>query len=788
MPVLRWAGLLLLILSPPLGAQVSVSGTVYDTVSGRPIAHAVVRVTGVDTTSLANGAGRFRIVLQPGRYTLEIRKIGFHMGSVSIVVTDTAVVQDVYLEPIALDLEALVVTAEGENPATRIIRAAIARKNDVLDRIHDYRYDAYVKLVIRDAAKPRDSTDAVLLLTETQTAAYWQKPDKYLETIVARRQSSNLNADNNLVSVGQIVNFNRDRIELAKYAIVSPTADDALDHYDYHLLDTLEIDGRVVFRLAIEPRSDAVPLFAGLIDIADSTWDVLAIDVGVNEAARVEFFDNLRYRQRMRDHGDDRWMPFEIMFTGEIHFGIPIPGLPKRIGFEHIVTLKDFRFDEGDAPPDLGEFIVVVDERADDADSASWEAARPNPLATVEQAAYVRIDSMEHEPAGVGSYLGTGFGLVLLATANRDFFRFNRVDGAYLGAGRTWRDWSPDLVVRTQLGYGTSSNLWQYEFGGRYRFSERQRFWLGAYGQDGIVNRPTLVSSGYNPTYLALIARLDPLDYYRERGYRLTASTKLVNFTTFGLVFRDVEQTSVERNTSYSLFKKDGEARPNAPIADGRLRSLTATLTYDSRALLKSKGRDFRIGSLQYSRISVEYEVSNPSLIPSDFKYQRLGLRVFRQQRTLGFGLTSFTGYGGIGWGNLPPQRYFTVDFGRGAFFEKGGFNTLDQINFGGDRVVMLVANHDFDNLLFRRLPLLEKLPFTFQIHGGVFWSEFKGQRPPDANGLIPTATSAYSELGFGLANLTPWISPFNFGVFFSWQLSNYGTRSFEFRIGVPGV
>jgi len=73
-------------------------------------------------------------------------------------------------------------------------------------------------------------------------------------------------------------------------------------------------------------------------------------------------------------------------------------------------------------------------------------------------------------------------------------------------------------------------------------------------------------------------------------------------------------------------------------------------------------------------------------------------------------------------------------------------------------------------------------------VHGGVFWTEFKRARPGDENALIPTATSAYSELGFGLANLTPWISPFNFGVFFTWQLSNYGTRRFEFRIGVPGV
>ena len=788
MRVLSWLPLVLILVAAPLSAQVSITGTVLDTVSGRPIPHAVIRVSGVDTTSLANGAGRFRFTLDPGSYRVEVRRIGYRMGSFTIVVGDSAIGRDLYLDPLPVGLEALVITADGENPALRIIRAAIARKNDVLDRIHDYRYDAYVKLVIRDAAKARDSADAVLFLTETQTAAYWQKPDKYLETIVARQQSSNLAAENNLVSVGQIVNFNRDRVDLGKYSVVSPTADDALDHYDYHILDTLAIDGRVVFRLAIEPKSSDAPLFVGLVDIADSTWDVIAIDVGANEAVRIEFFDNLRYRQRMRDHGGDRWMPFEIMFTGDIHFGIPIPGLPRRITFDHVATLRDYRFDEGEAPPDLGEFVVVVEEGADDADSASWEQTRPMPLEAVEQAAYVRIDSVENAPASVGTYVGTGVGLALLATMNADFYHYNRVSGSYVGAGWTWREWSPDLVVRTKLGYATSSNQWQYEFGGRYRLHERRRLWLGAYVRDEIVNRPTLVSEGYNPTYLALLARLDPLEYYRQRGYRVTASTKLVDFTTLSLVFRDVDQTSVPRTTSYSFLKKDGEARSNLPVSDGRLRSLTATLTYDSRPLLKSKGRDFRFNVLQYTRISAAYDVSQPSVIPSDYSYHRLGLRVFRQQQTLGFGLTRIEAYGGMGWGELPPQRYFTMDFGRGAFFENGGFNTLNQINFAGDRIASIVVNHDFDRLLFRRLPLLEKLPFTLRIHAGAFWTDFRGSRPADENALIPTATTAYTEVGFGLANLTPWISPFNFGAFFSWQLSNYGTRRFEFRIGVPGV
>src|SRR2546426_476900 len=188
--------------------------------------------------------------------------------------------QDVYLRPAPVALPPVTVTG-AEDPARRIIAAAIARKHELFGRIHDYRYAASVKFVVRDLAKPPDSAASVLLITETRTAAYWEQPDRYQETILARRQSSNLNAEQNLVTVGEIVNFNRERIDLRRYSLVSPIADDALDYYDYRVLDTLTVEGRPAFRLSLRPKLDASPLFVGVIDIADGTYDLLAIDVGV---------------------------------------------------------------------------------------------------------------------------------------------------------------------------------------------------------------------------------------------------------------------------------------------------------------------------------------------------------------------------------------------------------------------------------------------------------------------------------------------------------------------------
>ena len=769
-------------------SQATVTGAVLDTVSNRPIPFAVVSIAGTRISTLTNRQGRFRLMFDPADVQLQIRKIGYRMGSVTLKVTGDTTLADVFLDPIPFELEAVTVTAEGDGPGTRIIRQAIARKQDLLSRIHDYRYDAYVKFVIRDLNKDEDSTASIVMLTETQTTAYWEQPDRYQEIITARQQSSNLDAENNLVSVGQIVNFNKNRVDMQKYSVVSPTADDALDHYRYRLLDTLSLDGGTVFRLAIVPRSEAAPLFAGMIDIADSTFDVLAIDVGMNDAVRFDFFDNLRYRQQMRDMGDEHWMPEEIRFSGEVHFGIPIPGFPEHLSFEHIAALRDYRFDEGQPPRNLGEYLVVVEEEADDTDPEDWEAGRTLELTGTERAAYGRIDSLEND-IPIGTKLLSGVATLALSNT-ADFFHFNRVEGAYVGAGATWRDVSPDWILRAKTGYDFGSDEWQHRFGAQYRLVEHRRFWVGGFYSDEIVQRPAMVSGAGNSTSLALFAKVDPLDYYSQRGFGLTLSTKLVDFTQLRLQYNDFDQTSVPVTTDFAIFASDDKLqRDNPSIVDGRLRSLSASLTYDSRPLLKRKGRDFRFNVLIYTQITLTAEYASPSFITNDFEFRRYAVRLHREQRTLNMGLTSIDAVAGTSTGRLPPQRYFTVDFGNGVFFQPAGFNTMDERNFSGNRAAMFYVSHDFDQLLLRksRIPLLRDVPFTVSVHGGAFWTDFVNHTANPGDLIVRTAPSAYGEIGFGIGNLTPMIAPFNFSAWFTWQVSSYNTNRFVFAIGVPG-
>lgn len=668
------------------------------------------------------------------------------------------------------------------DPAQQIILEAIRRKKDILSKIHDYRFDAYTKLIVRENAKP-DST-RIWLITETQLTCFWEQPDKYKEIITARKQSSNLPPEGNLVGVGEILNFNRNRIEIGKYSIVSPTANDALDHYNYYLKDTLYLDGRRLYRLEIEPKSEYKPLFFGTISIADSTYDVAEVNVGFNKAVEIPFLDSLRYRQRFAQLENEYWMPIEIALTAEVK--IKFPGIPPQMSFEHHASLYDFSFELGTPRGTFGEYSMEVSEKADDFDSTAWFSRQTIPLTTEEVRGYQIIDSLEKKPTPIHKkLLFAGAAATALAFgANYDIFHFNRVEGPYLGLRLTFDDILPRTELTLKGGYGFDEKHGQFLVGAKYRLWKKQKLDVGAEYQQLIINRPVQPDAWINPTFDALTSKHDPYDYYYQQGFKIHASAKLINHTTFSLAYGNYHQASVGVNTDFSIFGNDLVHRPNPPISEGDLRSLSAELTYDSRKLTNLKGKDMVGQSMEYTVLRLGAEHSAPKLLNSDFDFRKYYLYLYSRQRLGGLGITSLTLYGGVSEKNLPPQRYFQTVSGAGAISGRGCFYTVFQQGYFGDRNASLFVDHDFGHTLLRGsgLPLLKKLPFTLSVHGGAFWTDFKDNRDLQDYRI---ASKPYSELGFGIGNLTPFLSVFNFQIRFTWQLSRYGGDRFLLTWGI---
>ena len=189
-----------------------------------------------------------------------------------------------------------------------------------------------------------------------------------------------------------------------------------------------------------------------------------------------------------------------------------------------------------------------------------------------------------------------------------------------------------------------------------------------------------------------------------------------------------------------------------------------------------------RVVIADWTRVAVAAQIAAPGLIPNDFAFRRYTFQVEHQQQTRALGITTITLAGGVAGHGAPPQRYFTVGFGRQLLAAEGvGFSTLARTQYAGNRALMLSVRQDIGRRLF-----WGSGP-TLSLRAGVFWSTLVGQTATPADTMLITAPRPYGEAGFTLGSLTPFLSPFDLAVSFTWQLSSYPTQRFRFGFGIAG-
>ena len=755
-----------------------IEGTVYDFDSGEAIPVVSIRVEGTGKSMATNDDGRYRLRLDNGTYKLKFSHIAHHSETIEVTIGDSTIIQDVKLKPSMMILKGIKAYTRAFDPAQKIIAEAIRHKEEILNKINSYSFKAYVKVVIQNRSK--DSAN-ILMIAESQTVSRWEHPDRYKEIILARKQSANIKGAANMLGIGGLMNFNQNRLDFGENLVVSPTAKDALDYYNYYLLDTFYIDSQPVFHLEIEPRSSTRPLFVGTIDIADSTYEVVGVDVGFNRAFDMPMVDSLTYSQRYAEFENNFWMPIEIRLGGNAN--IPIPGIPP-LSFAYIGTPHDYLFNLVHQEDTFDEFIIEVDKDADNVDSAQWLAGQIVPLTENELSGYKRIDSLERAPKPLWKKaLMLPLGLLAAATFGENIFHFNRVEGVYLGLATGKSDILPRLDISLKTGWAFRGEIWQNRFGAGYYLSEKRRRKIFFGYEKEVVKRPALMpDSRENATLLSISDKTDPNDYFLEEGFYFGYRTYLSPTIEIATTYKDYLQSSLENSTEFSLFRRSKKHRPNPAINDGRLRSLSFVTVWDTRPLMKNKNHIIKLDAAIYTVVRAGFEYAGPDFMKNDFHYKRYYLSLNHNQRLSGFGQSRIYVVGGLSDGDLPPQRNFMFDHSGYIFSRPISFKTMGEYNFEGNRAGAVYIHHDFGRNLFEssRIPIIKDIPFAIGIHGGAFWISNKGDNNSEVISYHKVADKAYFEIGFSIGRITP----FRYRLYFTWQLSDYATEKFAITLG----
>ncbi|HEX4560614.1 MAG TPA: hypothetical protein VH113_02175, partial [Gemmatimonadales bacterium] len=716
------------------------------------------------------------------------------------------------LSAVTVPVASAAAQSPADDPDARALMAAvIARRQSTLSALLPCRYDAYIKTAAFDLGAAPDSAASVLLLTETQIAAYWQFPDRFQETIEARHRPGDGGIGRSPATVDEIEHFQRDYVtisdasdpgaggshgprlvanthQLRTYQVPLPVGSDALRDYDFVHLDTLMEGQDRILRITVRGHGSG-PRFSGTVDVRDSTYDVIGMDLLANADVRFPGVSGIRYQQiysdtagggvasqiRLSGHLERRlsarWLPRSVA-------GMPMPEFPRSVQFEEVATLSGFRSDSTVHPPDIAEVRRISRVNALRSDTGMWTSPEAAPLTPAEQAAWAEQDSLELHPRLVPRAVRDAE-WVSDAAFGPGFGHYNRVDGLYLGLAHDWRV-NPSLQFMTKLGYAFGRGTWQYRAGARLTLSQPHQLWMGASYHDESASWPSLVPVPFDASASAFVNRVDPNEYYRDHGLLLSAGVRVLPYTRVEIRYDDAHQGTLDTLASSGFRPSRFPPVPNPPIADGHLRLVGGTVTFDSRQLVRTRWGDGMMAGGSWTSLAVSMDVSAHDVLSSDYSFRRYSVRLEHQQRWGNVGITTLTAVGGIATGYTPPQQYFTVGYGIQVLAAEGSaFNTLARGEFAGTRAAMVLVRHDFG-----RLPII---PVSLSLHGGAFWSALRSALPAPGDTTLLTAARPYTEAGFTLAHLTPFLTPVDFAISCTWQLSHYPTHPFRFGIGFTG-
>lgn len=154
---------------------------------------------------------------------------------------------------------------------------------------------------------------------------------------------------------------------------------------------------------------------------------------------------------------------------------------------------------------------------------------------------------------------------------------FNRVNGLFIGLRKERMQWHrygnflniPQIQPHGFIGYGTASKEWEYAIGLERLIGHNRRMMIGAeyFNATGTEDfkRVGLVESSIT----SFFAGYDFLDYHKMEGFGLYSAYRTNRWLEAGFSFSRATFSTLQQQTSYSLFGKSANYLPNLPIDAG---------------------------------------------------------------------------------------------------------------------------------------------------------------------------------------------------------------------------
>ena len=300
-------------------AQHLLRGAVRDATTGEGLSAATVQVKGTYQGTIANEDGAFVLDLPQFPATIRVTYIGYESKEV-IVADSTATKIEIRLIPAPFVMPETIVT--GEDPAVRIMREVIRRKQEWRSLIRDYQVEAYSRFVL-------ENDTSIIFIGEVASEIYWDREKGFREVIKSKRATDNAEAESfNFGSTDNFINLYDDDIDIIENQVIGPTHPDALRHYNFEIVGKRQMDDKIVYDISVRPKSRLQAAFVGRIAILDEEFGMLEAELQPVKAIStsipiplIERFE-FSYEQQFRPFDQGVWLPVDFRYEIEVKIGM----------------------------------------------------------------------------------------------------------------------------------------------------------------------------------------------------------------------------------------------------------------------------------------------------------------------------------------------------------------------------------------------------------------------------------------------------------------------------------
>ncbi len=437
---------------------------------GNYLAFALVYLVESSTGTTTNIEGNYELTLPKGNYEIIFQYIGYETTIKKINLDKDSLELNIVLNSLATNMQEIVVIA-GEDPAYRIIRKAIKKRNYYDKQVKKYSCNSYIKGSQSIANLPKkimgmsvdilnsglDSTGTgIIYLSESISKLYYQKGE-YKEVMTSSKISGNDNgfSFNSAVTLAEL-SFYKNTIELGESKILSPIANGALAHYRYRLVNSFtDKNNHTVHKIAVLPKNENTATFQGFIYIVEEDWAIYGTDLfTTGSAINISILDTVRFKQTHIYLGDKIWR----VFSQDITFSLELLMIKTKGNF--IGVFSDYEINPTFEKRFFNAEIFKVEDSANKKINEYWDSIRPIPLLQTETANYHTQDSLQkifrsksyldstdiarNKPTIMSPIMGYTYvnsyqGFEFNIEPPLDYFMFNTIQGQAIGLGLNFR-------------------------------------------------------------------------------------------------------------------------------------------------------------------------------------------------------------------------------------------------------------------------------------------------------------------------------------------------------------